>query len=102
MPHLLVNPQAIPIFKFHSAAAQSIWVKDLGADAAYQGKEFPMGHEAKRDREKGCDHRRFGGEPSLAEMLADPVVQAVMSVDHVTPREIKQLMQETRGHREEG
>jgi hypothetical protein len=61
-----------------------------------------MGHEAKRERENRCDHRRFGGEPSLAEMLADPVVQAVMSVDHVTAGEIKQLMQETRGRRDEG
>jgi len=59
-----------------------------------------MGHEAKREREKRCDHRRFGGEPSLAEMLADPVVQAMMSVDHVTAGEIKRLMEEKRGRRE--
>jgi len=59
-----------------------------------------MGHEAKREREKRCDHRRFGGEPSLAEMLADPVVQAMMTVDHVTAGEIKRLMEEKRGRRE--
>lgn len=59
-----------------------------------------MGKEAKHGREKRCDDRRFGGEPSLAEMLADPVVQAVMSVDHVTAGDIKQLMVETRERRD--
>ena len=60
-----------------------------------------MGHEAKHEREKHGNGLRFAGEPSLTEMLADPVVQAVMSVDHVTPREIKRLMVETKGRREE-
>jgi hypothetical protein len=35
-------------------------------------------------------------EPPLAEMLADPVVQAVMSVDGVRPTEIVTLMREAR------
>ena len=61
-----------------------------------------MGPEAKREREKRCDDLRFGGEPSLAEMLADPVVQAVMSVDRVTAGEIEELMEEKRGRRAGG
>jgi len=35
-------------------------------------------------------------EPPLAEMLADPVVQAVMTVDGVRPTEIMTLMREAR------
>ena len=61
-----------------------------------------MGKAAKHEREKRCDGLRFGGEPSLAEMLADPVVQAVMSVDHVTAGDIERLMSATRERREEG
>jgi hypothetical protein len=38
-----------------------------------------------------------GWEPPLAEMLADPVVQAVMKVDGVRPTEIVTLMREIRG-----
>ena len=59
-----------------------------------------MGYEAKREREKRCSGPRFGGEPSLTEMLADPVVQAMMSVDRVSAREVKQLMAEARDRRE--
>ena len=59
-----------------------------------------MGYEAKREREKRCSGPRFGGEPPLAEILADPVVQAMMSVDHVTASDIKRLMQEKRERRE--
>jgi hypothetical protein len=57
-----------------------------------------MGFEARRDSERNCNRGggRFGGEPSLAEMLADPVVQAIMSVDHVTSGDIERLMLETR------
>jgi hypothetical protein len=33
-------------------------------------------------------------------MLADPVVQAVMSVDHVTAGDIQRLMWETRERRD--
>jgi hypothetical protein len=35
-------------------------------------------------------------------MLADPVVQAVMSVDRVTAGDIERLMVETRERREDG
>jgi len=45
---------------------------------------------------------RFGGEPKLSEMLADPVIQAMMSVDHVTAGDIERLMQETRTRRNDG
>ncbi|HEY7689245.1 MAG TPA: hypothetical protein VH835_11150 [Dongiaceae bacterium] len=83
------------------AVARLIQVNVSGGTAAYFSKEFPMGHEAKHEREKTGNGLRFAGEPSLTEMLADPVVQAVMSVDHVTPREIKRLMVETKGRREE-
>jgi hypothetical protein len=34
----------------------------------------------------------FGGEPTVREMLDDPVVQAVMAVDRVTPAEIMSVM----------
>jgi hypothetical protein len=59
-----------------------------------------MGKVAKHEREKRCDGLRFGGEPNLKEMLADPVVQAVMSVDHVTAGDIKRLIWETRERRD--
>jgi hypothetical protein len=61
-----------------------------------------MGLEATRDSERNCSrgNGRFGGEPSLKEMLADPVVQAVMSVDHVTAGDIQRLMWETRERRD--
>ena len=59
-----------------------------------------MGYEAKREREKRSDGPRFSGEPSLLEILADPVVQAMMSVDRVTAREVRRLMAETRDRRE--
>jgi hypothetical protein len=39
-------------------------------------------------------------EPPLAEMLADPVVQAVMSVDGVRPAEVVTLMHEAKRRRE--
>jgi hypothetical protein len=56
-----------------------------------------MSLEARRNGERNCRRGgRFGGEPSLAEMLADPVVQAIMSVDHVTSGDIERLMLETR------
>ncbi len=63
-----------------------------------------MGVEARRDSERNCNRGggRFGGEPSLAEMLADPVVQAVMSVDHVTASDIPRLMSATRERRDNG
>jgi hypothetical protein len=64
-----------------------------------------MGLEARWDSERNCNRDgggRFGGEPSLAEMLADPVVQAVMSVDRVTAGDIERLMVETRERREDG
>ncbi|HVR64994.1 MAG TPA: hypothetical protein VMT98_00010 [Verrucomicrobiae bacterium] len=63
-----------------------------------------MGFEARRDSERNCNRGggRFGGEPSLAEMLADPVVQAVMSVDHVTAGDIHELMSATRERRDNG
>jgi hypothetical protein len=62
-----------------------------------------MGFETRWDSERRCgrDGGRFGGEPSLAEMLADPVVQAVMTVDHVTAGDIERLMWETRERRED-
>jgi hypothetical protein len=74
-------------------------IKVSSAAAAYL-KEFPMGYEAKREREKRCSGPRFGGEPSLLEILADPVVQAMMSVDRVTACEVRRLMEETRDRRE--
>ena len=37
-----------------------------------------------------------GWEPPLADMLADPVVQAVMTVDGVQAAEIETLMREAR------
>jgi len=75
-------------------------IKVSSAAAAYFTKEFPMGYEAKREREKRSDGPRFSGEPSLLEILADPVVQAMMSVDRVTAREVRRLMAETRDRRE--
>ncbi len=58
-----------------------------------------MGLEARRDSERNCNRGggRFGGEPSLRN-LADPVVQAVMSVDHVTAERVIRaaMMWETR------
>lgn len=61
-----------------------------------------MGLEARRDSERNRSQGsgRFGGEPSLKEMLADPVVQAVMSVDHVTAGDIQRLIWETRERRD--
>jgi hypothetical protein len=38
-------------------------------------------------------------EPPLAEILADPVVQAVMHVDGVRPAEVETLMREARARR---
>ncbi|MFM9841991.1 MAG: hypothetical protein ACKVOI_03380 [Dongiaceae bacterium] len=63
-----------------------------------------MGSEARRDSERNCNRGggRFGGEPSLKEMLADPVVQAIMSVDHVTAGDIERLMSATRERRDNG
>ena len=34
----------------------------------------------------------YHGEPPLAELLADPVIKAVMSSDGVTPQQIAGLM----------
>jgi hypothetical protein len=34
----------------------------------------------------------FNREPTLAEMLSDPIVQALMRADGVTPREIEALL----------
>jgi len=39
-------------------------------------------------------------EPPLSEMLADPVVQAVMNVDGVRPAEVVTLMHEAKRRRE--
>ncbi len=39
---------------------------------------------------------RFGGEPTVREMLADPVVQAVMAVDNVRPDEVMLLLSAAR------
>ena len=38
----------------------------------------------------------YHGEPPLAELLANPVIKAVMSSDSVTPRQIAGLMAELR------
>jgi hypothetical protein len=38
----------------------------------------------------------FGGEPSVREMLDDPVVQAMMAVDRVTPADVMSVMAEAR------
>jgi hypothetical protein len=57
---------------------------------------------ARRNGERNC-HRggRFGGEPSLEEMLADPVIQTMMSVDHVTAGDIEHLMLDARERRKD-
>jgi hypothetical protein len=46
--------------------------------------------------ERRPDNRTPCWEPPLAEMLADPVVQAMMSVDGVRPTEVVTLMREAR------
>ena len=61
-----------------------------------------MAFEASKDNEWDLSRvdGRFCGEPSLAEMLADPVVRAMMSVDGVAAEDIERLMLETRKRRE--
>ena len=49
-------------------------------------------------RRKGRDHK----EPSLDEMLDDPVVQAVMARDGVKRREIEALMGRLQTPRDDG
>lgn len=62
-----------------------------------------MNFMAKHNGNRNFDRSgRFGGEPSLSEMLADPVIQAMMSVDHVTAGEIERLMREARTRRNDG
>ncbi|MGE0120118.1 MAG: hypothetical protein AB7S71_16235 [Dongiaceae bacterium] len=46
--------------------------------------------------ERRPDNRTPYREPSLSEMLDDPVVQAVMSVDGVRPVELVTLLREAR------
>jgi hypothetical protein len=44
----------------------------------------------------------FDGEPSLDELLAEPIIQAVMESDHVAPRDVRRLLRDARdrrGHR---
>lgn len=44
-------------------------------------------------RQQAIDEDSFDrGEPPLAELLADPVIKAVISSDGVTPRQIAGLM----------
>lgn len=42
-------------------------------------------------------HYQFDKEPSLIEMLADPIVQAIMACDGVTRAEIEDLISVARG-----
>ncbi len=41
-------------------------------------------------------HSELAGEPSIPEMLADPIVQAVMARDGVTQREVEGLINTAR------
>jgi hypothetical protein len=44
----------------------------------------------------GGGRQQGGTEPTLREMLEDPVVKAVMSVDNVSAEEILRLMEQAR------
>ena len=64
------------------AAAMPVW----GADA------LVLGRGANQVGETASVHSTGDGEPSLPEMLADPIVQILMARDDVTTDEVRDLM----------
>lgn len=42
---------------------------------------------------------RFAGEPTLTELLAEPIVQAMMHSDCVEPRDLRRLLRDARDGR---